>query len=411
MRDVIVIGGGLGGLLSAIRLARSGLTVTLLEKQTYPFHRVCGEYISNEVLPYLTAAAPHLPFDTLPGIHRLRVTSVEGRNQVASPLGLGGFGISRYMLEEHLLYEAQRLGVDVRDGCPVSGVEFEGSRFKVRGRAGFLMRTPMVIGAFGKRSNLDRRLGRRFMDVPTPWMAVKYHIRAELPAGEIALHHFRGGYCGVSPIEDDKACLCYLTRHDNLKGDIKRMEGQVVRKNPYLENLFRNAHFLSEKPMVIGGVSFEPKQPVENHILMVGDAAGLIAPLCGNGMAMAVRSSHLACEQVEQFYAGALSREKLEKVYAREWREAFQRRLWVGRFLQKTLGSTMPLTPGLVGLLRRMPPVVSQLIRQTHGGVMPPMPSTPATPEVTPAGLSHSLAPTVPRPLSCSHQRAGRPHL
>ena len=53
MKKVIVIGGGLGGLISSILLVRGGYHVTLIEEKKYPFHRVCGEYISNEVIPFL----------------------------------------------------------------------------------------------------------------------------------------------------------------------------------------------------------------------------------------------------------------------------------------------------------------------------------------------------------------------
>ena len=51
--DVIIIGGGLAGLTSAIHLAKANYNVLLFEKNAYPKHKVCGEYVSNEVLPYL----------------------------------------------------------------------------------------------------------------------------------------------------------------------------------------------------------------------------------------------------------------------------------------------------------------------------------------------------------------------
>lgn len=53
MKDVIIIGGGLAGLVNAICMARAGLDVLLVEKRHYPYHKVCGEYISNEVVPFL----------------------------------------------------------------------------------------------------------------------------------------------------------------------------------------------------------------------------------------------------------------------------------------------------------------------------------------------------------------------
>jgi len=51
--DIIIIGGGLAGLTTALQLSKSSFSVLLIEKNTFPHHKVCGEYVSNEVLPYL----------------------------------------------------------------------------------------------------------------------------------------------------------------------------------------------------------------------------------------------------------------------------------------------------------------------------------------------------------------------
>ncbi|RZK61067.1 MAG: FAD-dependent oxidoreductase, partial [Pedobacter sp.] len=50
--EILIIGGGLAGLTASLHLNKLGFDVTLIEKSTYPQHKVCGEYISNEVLPY-----------------------------------------------------------------------------------------------------------------------------------------------------------------------------------------------------------------------------------------------------------------------------------------------------------------------------------------------------------------------
>ena len=68
------------------------------------------------------------------------------------------------------------------------------------------------------------------------------------------------------------------------------MERQVLLKNPHLKRIFSEADFVFGRPEVINEISFETKDPVENHILMAGDAAGMITPVCGNGMAIAIHS-------------------------------------------------------------------------------------------------------------------------
>ncbi len=59
-RQVVIIGGGLAGLTAAIHLAKHNFEVSVIEKNTYPHHKVCGEYISAEILPYLNSLGIHL---------------------------------------------------------------------------------------------------------------------------------------------------------------------------------------------------------------------------------------------------------------------------------------------------------------------------------------------------------------
>ena len=68
------------------------------------------------------------------------------------------------------------------------------------------------------------------------------------------------------------------------------MEREILSKNPHLEKIISERQSFYEQPITISQVSFNKKTQVENHVLMLGDAAGLIAPLSGNGMSMAMHS-------------------------------------------------------------------------------------------------------------------------
>src|SRR5690606_33561550 len=98
-------------------------------------------------------------------------------------------------------------------------------------------------------------------------------------------------------------------------------------ENPYLARLFKEGEFVRDKPEVINEINFEPKLPIENHLLMVGDAAGLIAPLFGNGMAIAIQSGKLDAEAILQ----NTSRKAIEGQYQENWRRIFENRLDMGR--------------------------------------------------------------------------------
>src|SRR5437870_4351497 len=96
--DVAIIGGGLAGLSLSIQLAKMGYKIILFEKERFPFHRVCGEYISFEAWDFLKElgldpGTMHLPF-----MKQLQISASNGKLYNIQ-LPLGGFGISRYKLD------------------------------------------------------------------------------------------------------------------------------------------------------------------------------------------------------------------------------------------------------------------------------------------------------------------------
>jgi flavin-dependent dehydrogenase len=365
LKTVGIVGGGLAGLLSAIQLARSGVNVTLFEKNRYPFHRVCGEYVSNETKPFLQSLNLY-PEDLGPvEITEFQLTSVNGKSTYL-PLDLGGFGISRYSFDSWLASISKKEGVKLLEG-QVDKIHFAKEQFHVHA----LDREftfDVVVGAFGKRSRLDRQLNRGFMKKSSPYVGVKYHIRTNHPQQLIALHNFRDGYCGISNIEEGKTNLCYLTHRNNLRaaGNIKNMEETILFQNPFLKSIFQNAEFLFDQPEVINEISFAGKAPVENHIFMTGDSAGMISPLCGNGMAMAIHSSKLLHQCLLDFCKGNSSRAAAEHLYAQAWKRHFSHRLWAGRKIQGLFGSVRPSNMA-VWLAENVRPVAHFLMRKTHG--------------------------------------------
>ncbi|GAB3751152.1 NAD(P)/FAD-dependent oxidoreductase [Spirosoma pomorum] len=374
--DVLIIGGGLAGLVSSLELARAGHGVTLVERKPYPFHKVCGEYISNEVRPYLESLG--LPLSALgaASINQFWLSSPAGR-LLKSPLDLGGFGISRYTLDQALYELAQAAGVNFVLGKQVDDIQFDGHQFTAILNDGQQITSQVALGAYGKRARLDKTLSRSFMDKPSPYVGVKYHIRPQSPDWDfpddvIALHNFSDGYCGMSAIEDGKYCLCYLTTRANLRqhGSIPAMEQAILWQNPHLKAVFEQAEFLYEKPEVINEISFATKRSVEQHILMAGDSAGLITPLCGNGMAMAIHGARLVSQFTDAFLQRKLTRPELERLYQQAWSRQFSQRLWVGRTVQRLFGSRR-LTDLVVRVLQQSQPTVQTIMRQTHGQVIP----------------------------------------
>ncbi len=366
MKNAIIVGGGLAGLVSSILLARKGIEVTLIEKKVYPFHRVCGEYISNETLLFLQTQNLFPKEFKLPSITTFQLSSAGGKSTTLT-LDLGGFGISRYSFDHFLYQEAEKSGVRFLLDEEVSQINFTDNHFQVRVNDKTLT-ADLVLCAFGKRSKLDLEFKRDFVSKRSPYVAVKYHIKTDHPDSLIALHNFEGGYCGISNVEDGKTNLCYLVHREKLRqaGSIENLEKDVLKKNPVLKNIFENSDFLFDKPETINEISFETKEPVFNHMLMMGDAAGMITPLCGNGMAMAIHSAKLAAELVSDFCNNSITREQLETNYASKWKNEFANRLWFGRQVQRLFGNEF-VSNVAVNLAIHSKFIANQIVKNTHG--------------------------------------------
>ena len=369
--DTAIIGGGLAGLAAAIVLAKKGHKVLLLEKEAYPYHKVCGEYISMESKPFLQELG--VPFEKLqlPFINKLVVSAPNGM-KLEQTLSLGGFGISRYKLD-HLLSEiAQQKGVTILQRTKVNELEFDGQQFTISTATNtFYSKT--CCGAFGKKANLDVHWNRTFSRVQARklnrYMGVKYHIKVDFPLDTIALHNFENGYCGISKIEDDRYCLCYLTHVSNLENNqhsIAQMEAVVLKANEHLKDILDNATLLYEKPISIAQISFMKKSQIENHVLLLGDAAGLITPLCGNGMSMALHSAKIAANCVDDFLNQKIDRTQMEKSYVQQWKKNFATRLWFGRMIQRFFGKA-ETTNQFIAYMKWMPWFTRWLIQKTHG--------------------------------------------
>jgi flavin-dependent dehydrogenase len=306
--DIAVIGGGLAGLCLAIQCAGDGYSVILFEKEEYPFHKVCGEYISLESRGFLHRLGLQLDSLNLPLIKTLQLSDAAG-NLFKFQLPLGGFGVSRYFLDNALYQIALEKGVDVRTRTKVNEVVFEKDLFTVKTSQAIVV-SKIAAGCFGKRSNLDIKWNRPFVQKKNNslnnYIGIKYHIKYSHHSDEISLHNFYNGYCGISKIEDDKSCLCYLTTAANLRASnnsVEEMQKKVLYKNPRLREIFEEAVFIYDQPLAISQISFNRKSQVEDHVLMLGDAAGMISPLCGNGMSMAMHASKIAFNNIRRYFA------------------------------------------------------------------------------------------------------------
>jgi flavin-dependent dehydrogenase len=254
--------------------------------------------------------------------------------------------LSRYALDSSLAAHAEALGVEVRTQTAVSAVhgtmDREGFQLRLQTGTSYheaVLRSRTVIGAYGKRSSLDRQLKRTFFDTQQPFLALKAHFQGDSLHERIELHVFPGGYCGLSEVENDTVNVCLLVQQDIFKqhsaeGSIDAFIGWMRRQNPRLEHWMENANPIFESWLSIAQIPFARKSLVENDILMTGDASGVIAPLAGSGMGMALQSGQLAACYIDAFLTNKLPAREVTRQYGATWQRIFGTRFRTGRFLQ-----------------------------------------------------------------------------
>jgi flavin-dependent dehydrogenase len=370
--DVVVAGGGPAGCAAAVGLGRLGWRVLLVEAERYPVHKMCGEFMSPEAWGLLARlgvdgavrAAGAVP------IRRVSVTSANAVWRGALPAE--GIGVSRWVLDPLLFDAATAAGVEGLQGARVTSIEREGDGpFRVGLACGGEARdvtARLVIGAFGKRSRLDRALDRDERARGGGFVAFKMHHEGADLDDWVELHAFDGGYCGMSHVEGGLVNVCLIARASALResgGSYDRMRDGVMRTNPALAARLERLAPVMERPVSIAQVTFRTKGPLGRGVLMVGDTAAMIAPLCGDGMAMALRAAELVTPLADRYLAGATSFEALERAWTRRWRREFTARLAVGRALQSGLFRPRVARAGLA-VLARVPAVGQALIALTR---------------------------------------------
>ncbi|MFL5787546.1 MAG: NAD(P)/FAD-dependent oxidoreductase [Flavisolibacter sp.] len=373
--EVAIAGGGLAGLSAAIQLRDTGHSVVVIEKEKYPFHKLCGEYLSLEAVPHLKRLGFNIDSLNLPVIDTLFLSAPNGRS-LTIELPLGGIGISRYLLDQSLANIARVKGASVLEEAKVTDIQFDNDY-------SIMISTPRVndltikaklcCAAYGKRSNIDVKWKRSFLEHHNKrldnYIAVKYHVHSNHKKNIIELHNFENGYCGFSAIENNTSCLCYMTKAEDLKksgNSIQRMEKDILHRNPHLKKIFTGSEIIKDFPITISQINFNRKSLIENNVIMLGDAAGMISPLCGNGMSIALHSSKIAVHFIDQFLNNALSRHQMEQLYVAEWKKNFSGRMRTGRILQSFFGSNQ-LSNLLVGTFSLFPFMAKPVVRRTHG--------------------------------------------
>ncbi len=376
--DVIVLGGGPAGTSAALGLSHQGWKVALLEKQSFPRPKLCGEFISPDGVRLLEALGLATQLEHLrpAPVVRSRITFPRDPG-IVTKFESPGWGLSRSALDWALFKQAERRGALCLQKCFAESVDGDLTRgFAVQavldGDRPALWNTRAVIDATGRWSNFNSRNIRSKSQADQGiFLGVKAHFRGDLDLNHaVELHFFDGGYCGLNEIEDHEINLCALINQDRVNHgtrDWRQFLDEAGIQNPYLKDRLQQIRpttsFLVTSPVVFGR---GPK--VAGEIIRAGDAAGFLDPFSGDGIATALRSGQMASDCLHGFLSGKATAAETIRRYNSEYNREFRRRFVFAQLIRKSLATTtMPYLYSRVA--RRIPAVGRWLVRQTRGEI------------------------------------------
>ncbi|HVF30294.1 MAG TPA: NAD(P)/FAD-dependent oxidoreductase [Pyrinomonadaceae bacterium] len=370
---IAIVGAGPAGSTLAIRLAQAGFETMLLEKETFPRQKLCGEFISPECLKHFQELGALESMLAAGGdkIHETRFFETGGRsvNVPSSWFGDGNsfaLGLSRAEMDLQLMERAKAVGVDVREGTTISNAKFEGDRMaSVTARLPDGSKTEVdadiFIDATGRAAALGRQVGGKdsTSSVKPEIVGFKSHIQgANLGFGLCEIYSFPGGYAGLAHVERGKANLCLLVRSDVVRdvgSDARRIVEAYVVKNRRAAETLRE--FSSDEWLAVSISGFGTKRlTIAPNAFAVGDAAAFIDPFTGSGMVMAMESSAILAQAISET---GRDLKRLSKEYETRYRRRFERRLRVCSLLRRTafmprLATVLVASLGLSTSARRL---------------------------------------------------------
>ena len=339
--DVAIIGSGPAGSTLAALLASRGVSVALIDRDTFPRDKVCGEFLSYDALPILALTGGDLAIDSSGATSIDHCRIVTDRGTYEFPLPRAARGVSRHKLDHLLLRRATAAGAEAVEGWAADQIEpdAEGTRITLTRKDAErrIVNAKLVAGAWGRWGRLDLKLQRSFVrDHAHRHFGFKRHyVRSDsTTSSAIELYSFRRGYLGVSAVEGGRTNICGLvhaSRIEKMRGGWEAFTTSLTDESESLRTLFAShdpvqPDFLSSDPVI-----FRPKSSVEDGVMLVGDSAGLVDPLAGNGMAMAIQSALLAATLIVPYLRGSSSRQQLEREYGTRFASLFHRRIWWSR--------------------------------------------------------------------------------
>jgi menaquinone-9 beta-reductase len=359
---IAIVGAGPAGSSLAIRLAGQGFAVTLIEREKFPRHKLCGEFISPECLSHFHDLGVLDEMLSAGGDHIAETVffARSGKHVAVPSKWFGGAGyalsLSRAEMDHRLLLGAKAAGAKVLEETSATGLLMEDETvtgIKTRGPNGEAreLRAGITIDATGRTGLLGKLLhkGRHKPAIPgsSKLIGFKAHLKnVSMEKGRCEIYSFPGGYGGLSYVEEGAANFCFLIRAKaarELGGKTNKIVEEIVFQNKRARRTLETAEPVHDW-LAVAVDSFGKKElSSAKNLFSVGDAAAFIDPFTGSGMLMALESSSILARAIIDNY---LLPGEITSCYAAVYRKTFARRLRVCSLMRRAA-----FVPNLAGIL------------------------------------------------------------
>lgn len=375
--NIAVIGAGPAGATASIILAQAGFDVCLIEKKSFPRDVLCGEFLSREVISILEQLNLFDRFAALNPVEikRFKAISKKG-SEISAEIEFPSYAMKRSVFDNFLMDCSKETGVIVYQPAEVKSIKKDdrGYILDVKdSQKDFGIVANIVIAAYGRQNNIDEKLSRKFAGKQTGLNGIKFHIPNEylneLPGNEIRIYSGDGIYCGLNKISDDETTLCFLESRKNSNNSSKQKLSEFYYSNKKFKELFNKDIVQIVSGLQVygtGNIYFGKRNVVENGIFMIGDAAGVIAPLTGDGIGMALQSAWLIASLLKELKNDGIKSEQLIKTYTMQWERLFSRRMRLALFIQNRIMNNPPAEL-FIKTAKLFPFLLPQIINATRG--------------------------------------------
>lgn len=382
--NITIVGAGPSGASLAIRLAKENFRVVLVEREKFPRHKLCGEFISPECLAHFAELDV---LDEMLEVGGDRITETvfyapDGKSVSVPSRWFGGeaLSISRAEMDFRLMKKAREVGVEVLEETQVVGVLSEGNEIcgvKVRTKEGSTQEisADLTIDATGRANVLTRLAEKTFLTQRTKnkgqrtkLVGFKTHLEnVNLEKGVCEIYFFRGGYGGLSFVENNRANHCFLIRAETVKefaGDADKILEKVIFQNKRAREAMHEAKpIFNWLAVSVNGFGRKNLNPAKN-LFTVGDAAAFIDPFTGSGMLMALESAEILARSIS---LNALSSNKIAEDYKILHHQKFQKRMRVCSIMRRAafVPSFAKIAISVLSLSRAAREILARSTRQT----------------------------------------------